>query len=234
MEAVPWRSGEDTRSTMSHAGRANLSGSTAVKKVNIRNMDREEYDLIQAAKDGDHAAFAELLRRHDRQILQVAHGIMGNMQDAYDAWQDGVIKAYSNLSSFRMESRFSTWLTRIVINQALNLKKKRKWKRRLSFEQFTEDGPEIGADNDPGADDMMIQTELGQQIRRAMNVLSDRERTVFVMKHMHDYKLREIAVMIDCAEGTVKNYLFRATRKLRVELEKEADTHGIRAASSSE
>lgn len=190
-------------------------------------MDREEYDLIQAAKDGDHAAFAELLQRHDRQILQVAHGILGNMQDAYDAWQDGVIKAYSNLSSFRMESRFSTWLTRIVINQALNLRKKRKWKRRLSFELLTEDGPEFAVQNERGADDLMIRTELGKEIMRAMKVLSDRERTVFVMKHMHDYKLREIAVMIDCAEGTVKNYLFRATRKLRVELEKQAETRGI-------
>lgn len=197
-------------------------------------MDREEYGLIQAAKNGDHAAFAELLRRNDAQILQVAHGIMGNMQDAYDAYQDGVIKAWSNLSSFRMESTFSTWLTRIVINQALNLRKKLKWKRRLSFEQLTEKGPEIGTGHEPGADDLMIRTELGREIRRAMNVLSDRERTVFVLKHMHDYKLREIAVMIDCAEGTVKNYLFRATRKLRVELEKHADTRGIGSASSSD
>ncbi|NNF05014.1 MAG: sigma-70 family RNA polymerase sigma factor [Rhodothermales bacterium] len=196
-------------------------------------MDREEYDLIQAARDGDHAAFAALLRRHDRQILQVAHGILGNMQDAYDAWQEGVIKAYSNLSSFRMESRFSTWLTRIVINQALNLRKKRNWARRLSFEQLTEDGPELAADGDPGADDLMIRTELGREIERAMKVLSDRERTVFVMKHMHDYKLREIAVMIDCAEGTVKNYLFRATRKLRSELEKHAETRGIGPFASS-
>lgn len=197
-------------------------------------MDREEYDLIQAAKDGDHAAFAELLRRHDRQILQVAHGILGNMQDAYDAWQDGVVKAYSNLSSFRMESRFSTWLTRIVINQALNLRKKQKWKRRLSFEQLTEDGPEFAAQNEPGADEMMIRTELSREIHAAMKVLSDRERTVFVMKHMHDYKLREIAVMIDCAEGTVKNYLFRATRKLRAELGKHAESRGIGPFASSE
>lgn len=197
-------------------------------------MDREEYDLIQASKDGDHDAFADLLGRHDAQILQVAHGIMGNMQDAYDAYQDGVIKAWSNLSSFRMESKFSTWLTRIVINQALNLRKKQKWKRRLSFEQMTEEGPDIGAPGEPEADDLMIRSELGREIRNAMTVLSDRERTVFILKHMHDYKLREIAVMIDCAEGTVKNYLFRATRKLRTELEKHAETYGIGSASSSD
>jgi len=195
-------------------------------------MDRQEYDLIQAAKDGDHAAFGELLERHDAQILHVAHGIMGNMQDAYDAYQDGVIKAYTNLSSFRMESKFSTWLTRIVINQALNLRKKLKWKRRLSFEQLTEDGPDIGAEDEPGADELMIRTELGREILQAMNVLSDRERTVFVLKHMHDYKLREIAVMIDCAEGTVKNYLFRATRKLRAELESSADSRGLGSIAS--
>jgi RNA polymerase sigma-70 factor (ECF subfamily) len=71
------------------------------------------------------------------------------------------------------------------------------------------------ADADAQPDELMVRTEISEGIRRCLDALSDRERTVFVLKHQHGYKLREIAVMLDCAEGTVKNYLFRATRKMK-------------------
>jgi len=183
------------------------------------NMNDRENELVKAAKNGDSRAFDELVRLDDRRILQVAHGIMGNMQDAYDAYQEGVIRAYRKLHTFRSDSSFSTWLTRIVINQALNMKKKLRWKQRLSLDLLSESAPETLAASEAMPDEVYVTNELSIEIRRSMEVLSDRERTVFVLKHMHGYRLREIAVMIDCAEGTVKNYLFRATRKLRDELQ---------------
>jgi len=181
-------------------------------------MNQRDFDLIESAKAGNNRAFDELICLYDKRIIQVAHGIMGNMQDAYDAYQDGVIKAYKKLPSFRFESSFNTWLTRIVINQALNMKKKRRVKRYLSFSQPEAMPAEAYESNTPGPDDVFVSTELSNQIEQSLDRLSDRERAVFVLKHMHGYKLREIAIMIDCAEGTVKNYLFRATRKLRDEL----------------
>lgn len=181
-------------------------------------MNPRDFDLIQAAKAGDNRAFDELIRLYDKRILQVAHGIMGNMQDAYDAYQEGVIRAHKNLQSFRFESSFNTWLTRIVINQALNMKKKLRVRRFLSFDQPDTISLSLVEDDQLGADEIMIKSELSHQIKRSLENLSDRERAVFVLKHMHGYKLREIAAMIDCAEGTVKNYLFRATRKMRDEL----------------
>lgn len=178
-------------------------------------MNHRENELIQAAAEGDSRAFDELVRLYDRRILQVAHGIMGNMQDASDAFQEGLIRAYRNLHTFRRDASFGTWLTRIVINQALNMKKKLRWKQRFSI-----DDPELMASAlvaDPTTDPAghLMSQELSAEIRAGLDLLSDRERTVFVLKHMHGYRLREIAVMIDCAEGTVKNYLFRATQKLR-------------------
>jgi len=183
-----------------------------------QNMNDRENELIQSAKNGDNRAFDELIRLNDRRILQVAHGIMGNMQDAYDAYQEGVIRAYRKLDTFRSDSSFSTWLTRIVINQALNMKRRLRWKQRLSLDQLSESAPDLLRDNQATPDEVFVTSELSDEIRKSMELLSDRERTVFVLKHMHGYRLREIAVMIDCAEGTVKNYLFRATRKLRDEL----------------
>ena len=132
--------------------------------------------------------------------------------------QEGVIRAYRKLDTFRSDSSFSTWLTRIVINQALNMKRRLRWKQRLSLDQLSESAPDLLRDNQATPDEVFVTSELSDEIRKSMELLSDRERTVFVLKHMHGFRLREIAVMIDCAEGTVKNYLFRATRKLRDEL----------------
>jgi len=182
-------------------------------------MGPTETELVEKAQNGDSAAFEELLRRYDRRLLQVAHGIMGNMQDAYDAYQEGVIRAWQGIGSFRLESTFSTWITRIVINQSLNLKKKMRWKRRLSFDLMQEEGSvPVELHESTGADELTIRSEMSREISESLNGLSDRERTVFVLKHQHGFKLREIAEMIDCAEGTVKNYLFRATRKIRAAL----------------
>jgi len=187
-------------------------------------MNPKEHALIEAAKGGDNRAFDELVRLYDGRILQVAHGIMGNMQDAYDAYQEGVIRAYRKLHTFRSDSSFGTWLTRIVINQALNMKKKLKWKQRLSMEDVEKHSPSALQDSAATPDELFVTHELSRDIRRSLDVLSDRERTVFVLKHMHGYKLKDISAMIDCAEGTVKNYLFRATRKLRDALQEHVPT----------
>lgn len=195
-------------------------------------MDTRETELVRAAKAGDGKAFEELVRRYDRRLLQVAHGIMGNMQDAYDAYQEGIIRAYTRLDSFRFESSFGTWLTRIVINQSLNLKKKLRWSSRLSLDQYTETQVEpVESDSRGHPDELMIRAELSEEIRRSLDLLSDRERAVFVLKHQHGYKLREISVMIGCAEGTVKNYMFRATKKMRKALQHHVVTASSEAAT---
>ena len=198
-------------------------------------MNHHENELIQAAKNGDNRAFDELVRLYDRRILQVAHGIMGNMQDAYDAYQEGVIRAYRKLHTFRNDSSFGTWLTRIVINQALNMKKKWHRKNGVSLDEAGESSPALFEDGRNQADEVLLSHELSAEIRASLNLLSDRERSVFVLKHMHGYRLREIAVMINCAEGTVKNYLFRATQKLREALHHHAipSTSKVETTTSS-
>ena len=196
-------------------------------------MNSSETELVQAAQGGDTLAFEELIRRYERRLLQVAHGIMGNMQDAYDAYQDGIIRAYTKLDSFRFESSFGTWITRIVINQSLNLKKKLRWSSRLSLDTLMSDKmefEEISHAEQP--DELMVRTELSATIQMSLDNLSDRERTVFVLKHQHGYKLREIAVMLECAEGTIKNYMFRATQKMRKALGAHAPVTSVSTLGS--
>ena len=181
-------------------------------------MDQHEINLIQQAQAGDARAFDELVRLHDRRILQVAHGLLGNMQDAADAYQNTLIRAFTRMNTFRFESAFGTWLTRIAVNQSLNLRKKLRWKQRLSLDALTGTHAEPRAATDRPEQAIMTE-ELSAHLNDSMERLSDRERAVFVLKHMHGYKIREIALLIDCAEGTVKNYLFRATQKMRTALQ---------------
>lgn len=178
-------------------------------------MEAVETHLIRSALNGDSRAFGDLIRMYDKRTLQIAFGITGNMADAKDAFQNGVVKAWSQLAFFRQESAFGTWLTRIVINEALNVKKKGSWMRQVSIDHPDSAELEDTQDRMAAPDAGMEQAEMRDAIATGLNALSERERSVFVLKHMHGYKLREIASMMDCAEGTVKNYLFRATRKMR-------------------
>ncbi len=187
------------------------------KPVNREGMNQHEINFIEQAQAGDARAFEELMRLHDHRVLQVAQGILGNLQDAADAYQNTMVRAFMRIHTFRFESSFATWLTRIAINQSLNLRKKRRWHRRFSLDHLAGTEAEPRAETTHPADRMM-QVVLSERIRQSLEHLSDRERAVFVLKHMHGYKIREIALMIDCADGTVKNYLFRATRKLRTVL----------------
>ena len=94
-----------------------------------------------------------------------------------------------------------------------------RFRDMISLDHLTSEGvtpSELREGRD--ADELTINSELSREIAQSMDKLSDRERSVFVLKHQHGYKLKEIAEMIGCAEGTVKNYLFRATRKVRAAL----------------
>src|ERR1700727_367 len=91
--------------------------------------------LVAAAKDGDHQAYAELCRRHSRQILQIVLRITRDIADAEDTLQDALLKAYTHIGSFEGRSAFSSWLTRIAVNSALMLLRKRRSQPVYSYER---------------------------------------------------------------------------------------------------
>ncbi len=182
-------------------------------------MKKEELELIQKAQKGNTRAFDELVRIHDRRVLQIGFNMLGNMQDAQDVYQEAFIKAYTKISSFRFESEFSTWLNKITMNMAVNRYRQRKLRNWLSIEQKKEnfenwDLPEKSSDI-LQPDQSVTSDELMKNIHKSLEKLSPQQRSVFVMKHLHGYKISEIAETLNVAEGTIKNQLFRATRKLR-------------------
>ncbi|MFQ6674764.1 MAG: RNA polymerase sigma factor [Fidelibacterota bacterium] len=180
-------------------------------------MDPETITLIQRAQAGDREAFHRLVALYDRRVMGVAYRLAPTVEDAEDLYQEVFMKVFKRIHTFRFESDFFTWLYRITLNTAFNLKKKAGRIRTV------EPDPEwkqeyLGWIADPTATAHDSATELKTAVVRAVRKLSPKQRTVFVLKHLEDRKISEIAALLNCAEGTVKRYLFRAVEKLRGEL----------------
>ena len=187
----------------------------------------EEQALVRKAQAGDRLAFEALVRRFDREVLRLAMNLVHRPEDARDIYQESFLRVYKNLHRFRFECSFYTWLYRIVTNVALDHLRRRTSRREDQApvpedaeggtRDFFDRQPEQRAGANPERN--LLGQELGEQIASALNRLSPRERMVFEMKHYQGLKLRAIGDMLGTSEETVKNSLFRATRKLRASLE---------------
>src|SRR6202041_2806265 len=95
----------------------------------------DDMDLVHATKNGDVTAFEQLVKRYDRKLLRIAQSITHNREDSQDAVQEAFLKAYQNLSAFREDSKFSTWLFRITVNQSLMKLRKQRTTREASLDE---------------------------------------------------------------------------------------------------
>jgi RNA polymerase sigma-70 factor (ECF subfamily) len=190
--------------------------------------DLDDRHLVQEAQAGNRNAFEELVRRHDRDVLRLALNLMKRTEDARDVYQEAFLKVYRNLHRFRFECSFYTWLYRIVTNVCLDHLRRRQARPEdqapelhpAKYEDGGTDFFERQREHRPTLDPErhLVGKEIQARLAAAMERLSPRERIVFEMKHYHGLKLRAIGDALGTSEETVKNSLFRATRKLRNEL----------------
>jgi RNA polymerase sigma-70 factor (ECF subfamily) len=181
--------------------------------------------LVRQAQQGNVAAFEELVRHYDRAVLRLATHLMGNPEDAQDIYQETFLRVYRNLGNFRYECSFYTWLYRIVCNLCLDHLRHKRFRNREVTSELTPNGEQENpldrvADVRPGAspEREVISREIRELVARGLARLSPKERVVFELKHYHGLKLQTVAVMFNTTENTIKNTLFRATRKLRLAL----------------
>ena len=187
----------------------------------------EEHALVRKTQAGDRLAFEELVRRYDRDVLRLALNLAHRTEDARDIYQESFLRVYRNLHRFRFECSFYTWLYRIVTNVALDHLRRRTSRpedqapvpegAESGTRDFFDRQPALSAAANP--EKRLLGQELGQHIQEAMKRLSPRERMVFEMKHYQGMRLRAIGDLLGTSEETVKNSLFRATRKLRASLD---------------
>jgi RNA polymerase sigma-70 factor, ECF subfamily len=183
----------------------------------------EESALIRQAQAGDRSAFDALVRQYDQGVLRLVLRVAGSADEASDLFQEVFLKVYRSLSHFRFESRFSTWLYRVVTNVCLDYLRRKKTRREVQPPAPEEGQPEYFntlADDRASLDPerALRSKEIATRLRGALNRLSPRERVVFELRHYQGMKLRAIGQMCGTSEETAKNCLFRATQKLRSEL----------------
>jgi RNA polymerase sigma-70 factor (ECF subfamily) len=205
------------------AGRDGAAG--AAERLLAR---QNETDLIREAQSGSRTAFDALVRQYEHQVLRLALHLTGSEHDAEDIYQEAFLKAYRYIGNFRFECSFYTWIYRIVTNLCLDQLRRRKTRREDHAVMVDRSGDEVDllaavSDNrsfsNPARE--LDRKVLGEKIQTALEKLTPRERMVFELKHYQGLRLRTIGEMLNTTEETAKNTLFRATKKLRLQL---ADT----------
>jgi len=213
------------RWTLALAGETGGPGSGHADVAAVSSLpDLDDKTLVAEAQAGNRAAFEELVHRYDRDVLRLARNLMKRPEDARDVYQEAFLKVYRNLHRFRSECSFYTWLYRIVTNVCLDHLRRRQARpedqapeNSAYLEEGVTDFFERQREHRPTLDPerTLFGLEIKARIAVAMERLSPRERIVFEMKHYQGLKLRAIGDVLGTTEETVKNSLFRATRKLR-------------------
>ena len=194
----------------------------------------DDAELVARIGRCDQAAFEILMRRYNSKLFRVARAIIKNDEEAEDALQDTYLDAYRRIGSFRGESQLVTWLTRIVINQALMRLRRRKRERVVmpfasgrggSPERARADtAPDMADDRIESATDATMRAEVRRMLERRIDELPVAFRTVFVMREVEDLSVEETAASLSIPAATVRTRLFRARALLREALARDIDS----------
>jgi RNA polymerase sigma-70 factor (ECF subfamily) len=185
-------------------------------------MSSQTNPLVPPAR----AEFEQLMRRYNQRLFRVARSILRDDADAEDALQDAYVQAYRKLGDFRGEAELSTWLTRIVINQALMRVRKRTRDRVVvPFAQADGAAPplDVADAHAESPSDSALRGEVRKVIERRIDELPEVFRTVFVMRDVEEMTARETADALGIPEATVRTRHFRARALLREALDRDID-----------
>jgi len=199
---------------------------------------REDPDstLVAATKNGESQAFEFLVKRYEARTFSVAFRITRNREDAQDVVQQSFCKAFVHLDSFQEKSSFSTWLTRIVINEGLMCLRRNRSRKEISLDDGKSEPEELFpveiVDHGKNPAEIYEQRENERILCEAMNQLSAEFRTA-VRLQLEERTVRETAEILGLGIGTLKARLFRGRQKLRVLLTRSSEFQGDRAMSET-
>jgi RNA polymerase sigma-70 factor (ECF subfamily) len=174
--------------------------------------------LVAATRRGDTQAFDELIVRHKQRVLAVAQRITNNREDAEDVAQESFHKAFLHLDAFQEKARFSTWLTRIAMNEAFMLLRRRRGVVEVLPEN-TDDGvnssSEAFVDQSPNPEESCWRRERTELVREAINRLGPTIRTTILLRDIEERSVKETAEILGTSITAVKARVFQGRRKLR-------------------
>ncbi len=183
-------------------------------------------DLIHRVNQGQMAAWDTLMTRHASKAYQIAYGILGQKEDAEEVTQDAFIRIYRALPKFRGDSEFSTWMYRIVVNQARN---KYRWNRRrganlhISINQELDQNEQSNLyldlpDKSKTPDDDLVFREWERDISEEVKKLPAVNREALILRNVKNLSYEQISELLNCKVGTVKSRIARGREELRKRL----------------
>src|ERR1700691_1003042 len=176
-------------------------------------MDMSDGTYVTRARSGDSDAFRVLVERHSRSVFRLAFRMTGNEQDAEDMVQETFLRAFKQLHRFDGRASFGTWLYRIASNCSLDLIRA----RRVRGER--QPGLDTAASPDPSPERLTRSKQLAGMLDRALEQLTEAERTAFLLRHYEGCNIEQIAKVLGVGNSAAKHSVFRAVQKLRGALE---------------
>jgi RNA polymerase sigma-70 factor (ECF subfamily) len=177
--------------------------------------------LLEQLRAGHPGAFEQLVASQASRLVNLAYRLVGNRAEAEEIAQEGFLRLHRSLDGFRGDCSIASYLYRIVSRLAIDHLRREKLRRKLFFFRRQEDDQdplEVAAATGASPRDNLQAKETGQRLLKALDLLSARQRAVFVLRHQESLSLKEIAATLKLEEGTVKAHLHRAVRALRTEL----------------
>lgn len=185
--------------------------------------------LVDRAQSGDNTAFAELIRRHQPACMKLATSILRNHDDAEDEVQNACWKAFQHLDQFQKDARFSTWLTRIVVNQCLMRLRQHK-RARLFYMDDVQIGEEVGTlelpATGPTPEEELGRTEVAQVLNREIRRIPPLLRTVVLLRDVQRLPMPDVAAKLGISVAAAKSRLLRARAELRERMSKHEGRNG--------
>lgn len=188
----------------------------------------DESELVAQLRAGRSSAYAALMRRNNQRLYRLARGVLGDDAEAEEAVQAGYVRAFTHIDSFKGEASVSTWLARIVLNEAMTRQRRRRPTVDIDnvSEQALDSDAEpaaIGTRREPSPEQALARREISRAIERAVDALPAGFRAVFILRAIEQLSIEETATSLGIPEETVKTRLHRANKLLRATLAENFD-----------
>ncbi|HEY2975858.1 MAG TPA: RNA polymerase sigma factor [Pyrinomonadaceae bacterium] len=196
---------------MAEAGRA--------IEIQAQGAEISDDEAIGQVRRGEIARFEVLMRRYNQRLYRIARAIVGNDSEAEDVVQEAYFRAYTHLDQFAGRAKFSTWLTKIAVNEALHrLRRSKRFDEIDSDPEFDEGSLEVFVDSGRNPEQKTSDQELRTLLEAAVDSLPENYKSVFMLRQIEGLNTTETAECLSITEENVKGRLFRARALLRQKL----------------
>jgi RNA polymerase sigma-70 factor (ECF subfamily) len=182
-------------------------------------VEEQDARLVERIKEGDEEAFKELVENYQRKVYSICYGMLKNPDDSRDVSQEVFIKVYRYIDSFNQESSFYTWLYRITVNMCIDFIRKNSRTTKVEYDD------QLAHDGETEGDDLLLPSSLGihpdkvygrkelrQKMLEAIETLSEKHRTILILREVEGLSYAEMADVLNISKGTVMSRLYHARR----------------------